>query len=133
MHISAVHRQNSAVIPRLELIHRLKAGRMFWSANRTSVRSMSAGAVSDREEILATVARWEQAQAEMADLSFSTLTGPEVLGIQKRVEIGYRSQSAVDHKLMSQLTSQCTPTELGAKSWAKVLSEALRISEGEAK
>jgi hypothetical protein len=89
--------------------------------------------VTDREEILATVARWEHLQAEMAGLSFSALTGPEVLGIQKRLEVGYRSQPAIDHKLVHQLTSQGTPTELGAKSWAKVLSEALRISEGEAK
>ena len=94
---------------------------------------MTSGAVSDRDEILATVARWEQVQAEMAELSFSALTGPEVLGIQKRLEIGYRSQPAVDHRLIHQLTSQCTPTELGAKSWPKVLSEVLRISEGEAK
>ncbi|AGB25027.1 protein of unknown function DUF222 [Mycobacterium sp. JS623] len=94
---------------------------------------MSSGAVSDREVILATVARWERVQAEMAGLSFRALTGPEVLGIQKRLEDGYRRQPAVDHKLIHQLTSQCTPTELGATSWAKVLCAALRISEGEAK
>jgi Domain of unknown function (DUF222) len=94
---------------------------------------MTSGAVSDREEILAVVARWEEAQAEMAGLSFAALTGPEVLGIQKRLETGYRSQPVVDHKLIHQLTSQCTPTNLGAKTWPKVLSEALRISEGEAK
>jgi len=35
---------------------------------------MSTGAVSDREDILAVVARWEQAQAELAGLSFSALT-----------------------------------------------------------
>jgi hypothetical protein len=94
---------------------------------------MASGAVSDREEVLAVVARWEQAQAEMADLSFAALTGPEVLGIARRLEAGYRGQPAVDHKLMHQLISQCTPGELGANSWPKVLSEALRISEGQAK
>jgi hypothetical protein len=94
---------------------------------------MTSGAVSDREEILATVARWEEVQAEMAGLTFSALTGSEVLGIQKRLEVGYCAQPAVDHKLMHQLTSQCTPAEFGAKSWHKVLSEALRISEAEAK
>jgi hypothetical protein len=94
---------------------------------------MESGAVTDREEILAVVARWEQAQAELAGLSFGALTGPDVLGIQKRLEVGYCSQPAVDHKLIHQLTSQSTPRDLGAKSWPKVLSEALRISEAEAK
>jgi hypothetical protein len=94
---------------------------------------MSSGAVSDREEILAVVAHWEQAQAAMAALSFSALTAPEVLAVQKRLEKGYRSQWAVDHKLIHQLTSQSPPTKLGANSWPKVLSEALRISKQEAK
>jgi hypothetical protein len=94
---------------------------------------MNAGAISDREEVLAVVGRWEQAQADMAALSFTAFTAPEVLAIQKRLEKGYRSQPAVDHKLIHQLSSQGTPTELGANSWPKVLSEALRISTGEAK
>ena len=73
---------------------------------------MTSGAVSDREEVLAVVTRWEEAQAELAGISFSALTGPELLGVQKRLEAGYRSQPAVDHKLIHQLTSQSTPTEL---------------------
>ena len=93
---------------------------------------MSSGAASDREEVLATVTRWEQAQAEMAQLSFTALTAPEVVAVQTRLEQGYRSQPAVDHRLIHQLTSQSTPTELGANSWPKVLSEA-HISKGEAK
>jgi hypothetical protein len=94
---------------------------------------MSSGAVSDREEVLAVVTRWEQAQAEMAELSFTVLTASDVLAIQNRLEKGYRSQPAVDHKLIHQLTLQSTPTALGANSWPKVLSEGLRISKGEAK
>ena len=69
----------------------------------------------------------------MARLSFTALTAPEVLAVQTRLEKGYRSQPTVDHKLIHQLTSRSTPTELGANSWARVLSDALRISEGEAK
>jgi len=88
---------------------------------------------ASREEILATVSRWEEVQAEMADLSFAALSGPDVLGIQERLEAGYRSQPVVDHKLIHQLTSQSTPSELGAKSWPNVLEEALRISKQEAK
>jgi hypothetical protein len=94
---------------------------------------MDSAARADREEVFATVTRWEHAHAEMAELSFTALTGPDVLGIQRRLESGYRSQSAVDHKLILQLTSQRTPTELGANSWPKVLSESLRISTGDAK
>ena len=94
---------------------------------------MNAGAESDREDILAVLTRWEEAQAEMAGLSFSALTAPEVLAVQKRLEKGYRSQPAVDHRLLHQLTTQTTPTELGATTWPKVLSEALRISTEEAK
>lgn len=88
---------------------------------------------SDRDEVFAAVTRWEQAQAEMARLSFTALTAPEVLDIQRRLESGYRGQPTVDHKLIHQLTSQGTPTELGANTWPRVLSEALRISIGEAK
>ncbi len=94
---------------------------------------MSSGVPSDREEIFAVLARWEQVQAEMAGLSFTALTAPEVLTIQSQLEKGYRSQAVIDHQLIHQLTSQSTPTELGATSWPKVLAEALRISEGEAK
>jgi hypothetical protein len=61
------------------------------------------------------------------------LTAPDALPIQCRLEKGYRSQPAVDHKLIHQLTSQGTPKELGANSWPNVLSDALRISKGEAK
>ena len=94
---------------------------------------MDSAARADRVEVFATVARWEQAQADMAELSFIALTAPDVLRIQRRLERGYRSQPAVDHRLIHQLTSQGTPAELGAKSWPGVLSEALRISTGEAK
>ena len=79
------------------------------------------------------LSRWEQSQAEMAGLSFTALTAPEVVAIQNRLEKGYRSQPAVDHKLIHQLTSQGTPAELGANSWHKVLSEGLQISKGEDK
>ena len=93
---------------------------------------MGSGAVSDREVVFAVVARWEQAQADMAGLSFTALTASEVLAIQKRLEKGYRAQPAVDHKLIHQLTCRGTPTQVGANTWPKVLAEALRISTREA-
>src|SRR5213595_908802 len=53
--------------------------------------------------------------------------------MQQRLERGYRRQPVIDHRLIDQLTAQSTPAELGASSWHRVLSEALRISQGEAK
>ena len=93
---------------------------------------MDAGVVSDREEVLAVVGRWERAQAELAAVSFTVLSAAEVLGIEQRLEKGYRAQPVVEHRLIHQLTSRGTPTQLGAKSWPKVLSEVLGISTGEA-
>src|SRR6478609_10892933 len=84
-------------------------------------------------EILAAVARWEEAQADMAGGRMAGLSAAEGLAIQRRLEHAYRAQPAVDHQLIHQLTAQATPTELGANSWPKVLSEALRISTDEAK
>jgi hypothetical protein len=45
-----------------------------WSVNRTSVRYMGTGAVSDREAITAVLDRFEAVQAELAALSFDALT-----------------------------------------------------------
>ena len=78
------------------------------------------------------VARWEQAQADLAGVSFCAFTAPEVLAIQQRLETGYRRQPTVDHRLIHQLTTQATPAALGAKRWSRVLGEALRISTEEA-
>jgi hypothetical protein len=83
---------------------------------------------SDRETILAKVARWEQAQADMAELSFEVLTATEALAIKGRLETGYRRQAAVDHRLTCQLTSQLSAAALGGKNWSGVLQQRLRIS-----
>ena len=68
----------------------------------------------------------------MAEVAFTAFTAAEVLAIQNRLETGYRRQPAVDHQLIHQLTAQGTPTELGASGWPRALSDALRISTGEA-
>jgi hypothetical protein len=93
---------------------------------------MSAAVISNRDDVLAVVERWEKAQADMAAVSFTAFTAPEVLWIYKRLEMGCCSQPAVEHRLIHQLTSRSTPAELGANSWPKVLSEALRISTHDA-
>ena len=94
---------------------------------------MNAGVIADRDDVLAVLDRWEQAQADLAAVSFSAFTAPEVLAIHQRLEVGSRSRPAVEHRLIHELTSRSTPAELGAKSWPKVLAEALRISTPDAK
>ena len=94
---------------------------------------MSTAGGSDRETILAVVARFEAAQAELGELSFDVLTAAEVLTIMGRLETVYRRQPAVDHQLLHHLTTQASPTELGGTNWANVVSSALRIGRGEAR
>ena len=91
------------------------------------------GTLVGRDEVFAALARWEEAQAGLGALSFVALSAPDVLEIQRRLEAGYRSQPALDHRLIHQLTSTSSPAELGATTWPNVLAEALRISTAEAK
>jgi hypothetical protein len=94
---------------------------------------MSSGVPSDREAITAALDRFEAAQAEVASLSFQALSAPEVLDVKDRLETVYRRQTAVDHRLSHQLTSQASPVDLGGKSWSDVLHNRLRIGRGEAR
>jgi hypothetical protein len=94
---------------------------------------MRSGVPSDREAITAALDRFEAAQAEVAALSFDALSAPEVLNVKDRLETVYRRQTAVDHRLSHQLTSQASPVDLGGKSWTDVLCNRLRIGRGEAR
>ena len=94
---------------------------------------MNSGVPSDREAIAAALDRFEAAQAEVASLSFQALSAPEVLDVKDRLETVYRRQTAVDHRLSHQLTSQASPVDLGGKSWTDVFSNRLRIGRGEAR
>jgi hypothetical protein len=89
--------------------------------------------VTSRDEVLAVLARWEAAHAELAALDVTALSPPDVLAIARRLETGYRAQPALGHRLIHQLISHTTPTELGAPTWPKVLAEALGISVSDAK
>jgi hypothetical protein len=94
---------------------------------------MSSNSGSDREAITATLDRWDAVQAELAELSFDVLTAPEALAVKDRLEMGYRRQAAVDHRLTYQLTSKGSPGDLGGKNWSEVLQQRLRISAPEAR
>jgi hypothetical protein len=72
-------------------------------------------------------------QERVATLSYAALTSPELRNILLRRERLHRSQPAVDHRLINQLTQQTTPQELGGTSWVNVLSIVLGISTTEAR
>jgi hypothetical protein len=109
----------------------LVSDREFLSVIRTSVRSMSSGAVTDREEILATHAEWEAVNAKVAALPLDVLTDPELLELQHRREVVVRSVPAADHQIINRL-AQADPKALGGTSLPDVLSTRLRISKQEA-
>ncbi len=73
-------------------------------------------------DVEAVLTRWEAAQAELAGLSLTALSAPQVLAVLQRLETGYRRQPTIDHRLIHQLTSTATPAEVGAASWPKVLA-----------
>jgi hypothetical protein len=87
----------------------------------------------DRETIVEAYAALEAAQCRVAALSHDALTSPELRDLLLRRERMYRSQPAVDHKLINQLAKQTTPQELGGTSWVNVLSIVLGISVSEAR
>ncbi len=87
----------------------------------------------DREAIAQAYDELEAAQDRVATLSYAAFTSLELRNILLRRERLYRSQPAVDHRLISQLTQQTTPQELGGTSWANVLSIVLGISTTEAR
>jgi hypothetical protein len=94
---------------------------------------MSSGVVSDREEILATYAEWESANAKVAALSLDALTRTDLLELQHRREVVARRVPAVDHQIINRLASEADPKALGGTNLGDVLSTRLRISKGEAK
>ena len=94
---------------------------------------MSVDHALDSGTVQAVLDRYEAACTELAGLSFEALTGREALTVLARRESLSRSAAAVEHRLISQLTSASTPGELGATKWAAVLAERLRISATEAR
>ncbi len=51
-----------------------------------------------------------------------------MLSFESALEDLARRIPAVEHRLLAALTSQTTPAELGAKSWAEVLQVRMLIS-----
>ncbi|WP_236950017.1 HNH endonuclease signature motif containing protein [Mycobacterium sp. MS1601] len=83
--------------------------------------------------MLADQALIEEATARMNRYSVEGFTHLELLELQQRREAVARSQPVLDHNVYQKLTSETSPTALGASSFAKVLSQRLRISDTEAR
>jgi hypothetical protein len=90
---------------------------------------MTWGAHSDREEILATYAEWEAANAKVAALSLDVLTHTDLLDLQHRREVVARSLPAVDHQIINRLVAEADPKALGGTNLADVLATKLGISK----
>ncbi|ANW64713.1 hypothetical protein BCA37_14965 [Mycobacterium sp. djl-10] len=82
--------------------------------------------------MLAALAQMETLQAQMNSLSIDAFTPLELLDLQQRRETLAWLQPVLDHTIYQRLRAECTPKELGASSYTKVLAARLRISEADA-
>ena len=83
--------------------------------------------------MLAALTQMEELTARMNRLSIDAFTDAELLDVQQRREAIARAQPVLDHRVYQRITSQSSSISLGAKSYAAVLSQRLRISTSEAR
>jgi hypothetical protein len=69
---------------------------------------------------------------KLAALPATAMAAPELLTVLERVERLRRLLPAVEHTVLTQLKSQTTPVDMGARSWRAVLTNRLGISGGDA-
>lgn len=94
---------------------------------------MTSPTITSRDRILSAFAAYESACTALAELSYDALSVAEILDLQSRREDQLRRAPVVDHALLSELAERSTPQEIGAQSWADVLSLRLRISDRDAR
>jgi hypothetical protein len=75
----------------------------------------------------------ETGYALLAEQSFDTQSHVELLDVQSRLEVLARKHPAIIHTIISRLSAEADPKELGGKNLADLLATALRISIKEAK
>ena len=93
---------------------------------------MGTSAIADKEAMLAAQTQIEKLTAQMNTLSLDGFTPLELLELQQRRETVAWQQPTLDHKIYQRLTAECTPKQLGASSFKKVLAARLRISDADA-
>ncbi|MDT5064367.1 MAG: hypothetical protein QOK02_522, partial [Mycobacterium sp.] len=72
------------------------------------------------------------AHDELAACGIDTLTRDELFAVADDLEILDRQLPTQRHRILTQLQTQATPRELGAKSWREVLMTRWRLSSGQA-
>ncbi|AXK75586.1 MULTISPECIES: DUF222 domain-containing protein [Mycobacteriaceae] len=93
---------------------------------------MLANGVADREVVLAAFDAYDSACEQLAALDVTRLSPADLLTLQSQREHRARTTAALDHRIMAALQAQSTPKEIGARTWAQILTIRLRISEAEA-
>ncbi|MEZ0355617.1 HNH endonuclease signature motif containing protein [Mycobacterium sp. SA01] len=71
---------------------------------------------------------WDKAAAQSA----TDIPAPELLAVLERVERLRRLLPAMEHTVLTQLQSQTSAVDIGAKSWRAVLTHRLGISSADA-
>ena len=93
---------------------------------------MLANQVSDREVVLTAFDAYDAACEQLAALDVTRLDPADLLALQSRREHRHRTTAVIDHRILAALQAQATPKEIGARTWAQVLTIRLRITEAEA-
>ncbi|MCT7371248.1 HNH endonuclease signature motif containing protein [Mycolicibacterium llatzerense] len=88
---------------------------------------------TDRATIFAAHAALENAVTEINAFDYSGLSVADQLELLSRREVLARRMPVADHALLAGLHTQTSPREVGAKSWADVLTIRLHISAKDAR
>lgn len=80
------------------------------------------------DAVMAALDELDAAWDRLVSLPVRALDAPQALQALARLEVHRRRQPAVEHALITQVQSQATATEMGAKSWRAVLANRLGIS-----
>jgi hypothetical protein len=87
---------------------------------------------TDADAVMAALDEIDAVFEKLASMPVNTLDAPQVLDTLDRLEAHRRRQPTLEHALITQLKSEATPVDMGAKSWRAVLSNRLGISGAEA-
>ena len=84
-------------------------------------------------DVVAEAVAGMRAQLAILSQACDTLSHRELVSAMAEVTTLVRSVPALEHQILSRLTTETEPRRLGEASWKKVLTTALRVSERHAK
>lgn len=82
--------------------------------------------------MLAAFDTYDTACEQLAALDVTRLDPADLLALQSRREHRHRTTAVIDHRILAALQAQATPKDIGARTWAQVLTIRLRISDTDA-